>query len=190
MQVPNSLITISCADGRGYGPLMLPAYYEKIFRRVYTQRLDPTSPGGGILIADYPANGNNDSRYREFFSIAGERAAIRAAYKGDKHGFIDEVFTDAELGAAITDLMIKEAERLTKAARPAEVVIPHQSFIDLGIAPEVCVAIQGAGFVNRTLCVGASIMDLNNIPGVTLDLALKLTSEPKAEPVAKLEAKK
>jgi len=46
---------------------MVPAYYEKIYRRVYTQRLDPTAPGGGITVANYPANGNSDTRYREVF---------------------------------------------------------------------------------------------------------------------------
>lgn len=187
MQVPNSLIVINCADGRGYGPLMLPAYYEKILRRVYTKRLDPTAPGGGILISEYPVNGNNDTRYREVFSVAGERAAIRSAYKADAKGFIDDVLSDDDMAKAITELMTKEAERLTKAARPAEIIVPHQSYLDAGVLPETAVALQSAGFANRTLCVGASLMDLNNIPGVTLDLALKLATEP---PAKVIEAKK
>lgn len=187
MQVPNSLIVINCADGRAYGPLMLPSYYEKVFRRVYAQRLDPTAPNGGILVSEYPVNGNDDTRYREVFSVAAERASIRSTYKFDKNGFVDTVFTDEELSIAITALLVKEAERLTKAARPAEVITPHKSYLDFGLTPEQAVALQIAGFADCFSCIGASIMDLNNIQGITLDIAAKLIA---TAPVKAAEVKK
>jgi len=83
--------------------------------------------------------------------------------------------------------MLKEAERLTLAARPAEVVTPHQSYLDFGLLPEQAVALQLAGFADCFACMGASIMDLNNIHGITLDIAAKLIA---AAPKVKLEVKK
>ena len=172
MQIPNSLIHIKCADGRGYGPLLLPAYFDKILRRVFSQRLDPDAPGRGITIEAYPDNGDPDTRYRVVYSVAEERGLIRHTYKADKNGFIDEVYTDEELGAAMEKAMVAEAARITLATKPKEVITPHASYLAFGLTDTQAIALQQAGFPDRASCVGVSIMKLN--AGVPLDVAAKL----------------
>ncbi len=120
---------MQCADGRGYGPLIVPAYFERILRRVFFGRLDPNAAGKGIAITPYPADGNDDTRYRTVFSVAEERGILRQMYKADKNGFIDQVYTDEELEAEMSKLMTEEAKRVTLAQRPKEVVIPHPSYL-------------------------------------------------------------
>lgn len=182
MQIPNSTIHIQCADGRGYGPLLLPAYYERLLRRVFFGRLDPTTAGKGITVSDYPANGNDDTRYRTIYSVAEERGLMRQAYKADKNGFIDQVYTDEELEAEMAKAMTEEAKRLTLAQRPKEVITPHESFVSMGLTDAQAVSLQVAGFANRAACVGVSILKLNAVEGISLDLASKLLApEPKAE---------
>lgn len=179
MQVPNSVIHLKLATGVGYGPLYVPAYFEKIIRRAYQGRLDPNTPGKGLEITPYPENGDVCMRYREVFSVEGERAALRKLYHFDKNGFIADALTDEEMTAEIEKVMVAEAHRLTRNAKPPEVILPNKSFVDAGCTSDQAVALQTAGYANRGMCVGQSIMDLNAIPGITLDLALKLIAEDK-----------
>jgi hypothetical protein len=173
MDIPNSVIHIKCADGRGYGPLLLPAYFERILRRVFMQRLDPDAPGKGVLVEPYPANGDPDTRYRVVYSVAEERGLIRQAYKADKNGFVDDVYTDAELGEAMEKELMAEANRLALLNRPKEVIVPHASYKAFGLTDEQAISLQQAGFAERSVCVGVSLMKLNNA-GVPLDVAQKL----------------
>lgn len=180
MQIPNAIVTLRLADGTGYGPLIVPKYVDKVLRKVFSQRLDPSAPGGGIDIADYPEEGYSETRYREVFSVDAEINWLRSVYRADRNGFfVDQVYSAAELKVEIEKLLVAEAERLRASSRPKRLVAAHESFLKFGLSEDVARALQTAGYGDRSSCIGQSLMDLNSVHGVTLDIAQRLASDDK-----------
>lgn len=175
MQIPNSIIHIRCTDGRGYGPLIAPAYQAKVLRYVYRGKLDDAE-GKGITVDKYPADGCDDSRYTEASDVGDELGRLRKLYKGDARGYyVDQAFTDKELEAEIVKMLEAEAERLTDKIKNHKVAVAHKSYLDAGVSEAQAIALQAAGFPTRDSCIGKTLMELNNVPGVDIATAKKLT---------------
>lgn len=185
MQIPNSIIVLRLADGRGYGPIIAPAYQAKVLRAVYRNRLDDTE-GKGVIVESYPDDGVSDTRYTEAYSVDAEFDRLRKLYKADGRGnYVDQVFTHKELSDEIAKLLNDEADRLINASKPKKEVVAHKSFVDFGLTADQAVALQSAGFSDRQSCIDHSILDLNNVPGITLDIAKRLSVKDAAKEAAK-----
>jgi hypothetical protein len=180
MQIPNSIIILRLADGTGYGPLILPKYVAPVLKKVFSQRLDPSSPGGGIEVTTYPEDGFEGTRYREVFDVASEIAWLRSVYKADHKGyFVDQVFDVDSLKKEIESMLVAEAARLRAESKPKKLIQPHESFLKFGLTEDIARALQTAGYGDRAACIGQSLMDLNSVHGVTLDIAQRLATDDK-----------
>jgi hypothetical protein len=186
MQIPNSIITMRLHSGVGYGPIIAPAYEAKLYRKLHGTRLLPEYGTGGIDVQPYPDAGIDDTRYTDAPTLDIEMGRLRTKFKGDARGpLFDQVFDEADFKATVEKMLIDEAARIRANRKPKEASIPHASFTAFGLTEAQAVALQGAGFANRDACVGMSLMDLNNVGGIGIELAQRLSDEPVKEAKAK-----
>jgi hypothetical protein len=179
MQIPTSIIHAKLMDGRGYGPLIAPAYEAKVLLLSLRGKQDTASPGKGVTVDPYPANGSDETRYIEAFSAEDEYNRLRKHYKGDARGaYVDQVYPDNRLEAEIIAALDAEADRLGGLAKIVKPTDAHKSFMEVGLTNDQGLALMAAGFADRMACTKAPIMALNNVPGIPLDTAKMLATEP------------
>ena len=186
MQIPNSIITMRLHSGVGYGPIIAPAYEARLYRKLHGNKLLPEYGNGGIEVAAYPEDGIADTRYTDAPTLDIEIGRLRTKFKGDARGpLFDQVFDESDFKATVEKMLIDEAVRIRANNKPKEASIPHASFLMFGLSEAQAVALQGAGFANRDACVGVSLMDLNSVGGIGIELAQRLSEEPVKEAKAK-----
>ena len=186
MQIPNSLITVRCHNGLGYGPLIYPSYVADVLRRVFSGRLDSTAAGKGVDIAPFPEDGDEAMRYRDITSAEQEIGWMRKVYSGANGVYhADASWTPETLKSAMEKLLFAENDRLKNAAKPRAQIAVHSSFLAFGLTEDQARSLQAAGFVSRDSCVGQSLVDLASVALITIDLAGRLSVAD-----AKAEAKK
>lgn len=186
MQIPNSIITMRLHSGVGYGPIIAPAYEAKLYRKLHGAKLLAEYGNGGIDIQPYPDNGIDDTRYTDAPTLDIEIGRLRTKFKGDARGALfEQVFEEADFKATVEKMLIDEAARIRANRKPKEASIPNPTFLMFGLNDAQAVALQAAGYLNRDMCVGASLMDLNNVGGIGIELAQRLSEEPVKEAKAK-----
>jgi hypothetical protein len=186
MDIPNSLITIRCHSGMGYGPLIYPSYVSNVLRRVFSGRLEPTAAGNGVDVQPYPEDGEPTMRYRDVSSVEQEIGWLRKVYKGENGMYhVDAVWNPESLKKEFERLLVAEHDRLRQQAKPRAQVAANPTFLAFGLTEDQARALQAAGFMDRASCVGQSLVDLASVPTITIDVAGRLSA---AE--VKVEAKK
>jgi hypothetical protein len=176
MQVPNSLFSVVLLDGRSYD-MLRPAYYEKLYRYIYSKKLDTSRENGGFTRKDYPDNGNEDTRYTQVTDELTEFDNMRLIFKDlNKVMDIASIVSPEDIRISIESLMKKEGDRLVRMATPKQLAAIHPSYTEFQLTPEQARALQDAGYPDRKSCIGKPLEKLNSIHGIEIAIAARLAA--------------